>query len=927
MKKFLSSFILAGFLGGLVSLLLFAEAKAQLDFFTFFIPYPADILDDQFDERRANPPTTGAIDLLDDIILTTISISIHENGTLIYYDHWEDGVDPDSKKPTQTSTEIWGDGIDANGKPPGFSQDILNSGSIIVLRNEVPTPRDENVLLFDGGDKLVAEEGPIAVTLAVWPIDDDGEVNPPPPPDDPEPGIRFAGAWELYPTNKWGFEYIAPIGENLAGQRAGFSVVGLNVQAAVDNTQVNIDINGDNIPEFSQTLNQGENFTRVSGINSGTRITADGGPIQVHIFSSDPARSYEARAYTLTPIEQWGDQLLAPRSTDGDFWIYNRHTSPLTLTVRQKAATDTLIIPPQSTGKYPNGSGLIDLDGTNGLATGLYFSSTDGRDFYGIAALDQRDAQDWGYAVLPVEALSSQTLVGWGIGNNNSPPGPVPDGTGFESRIYVTALQDTVIYADYDNNPNTPNTPFPVSALEEVEITDPDYDLTGTFLYTEDGTEFLAVWGQDEDADPRNPSIDVGTSLVPFPSLLIQKTVDPLVKDIDCTGTTTVGDTIRYRLKYFNSGLNDIEPVFLSDDLPGEVEYIEGSTTVNGNSISDVSGNDPFPLATNNGYSLGTLERRSTGEVTFDATVINLNFPSHLIVNQTVISSTDGGKIQSDFALIFTPVASVTETLYELDTKLVSSTSGQVASGDTITLSLTITNTGSLTITSFPLEYLFDESYLTFEGASPEPNSISGGILSWTNIISSFGNLTRNQPVSIILNFIVRDNLPPDAKFTTLEAAGTGKGQFSDGSAVPACSDARQLVFGEIITPTPSETPNITSTPDTTSTPINTTSTPDTTPTLNTTPTPNVTPTPNNRNDDNGNNTPAPPPSPPGTTPLPTGGTPVAEANPNTDPSPPLPVILLPETGLEPPKSDPRLLIILFTLGGSLVWLSYQRRK
>jgi hypothetical protein len=212
MKRFFSVTFLAAFCAALLSLLMLleaAETQAQIDAFTFFIPYPADILDDQFNEGFDFTQNNNfTADLIDDDIITTIAIAILSDNTIIYYDHWENGLQEnllDSKR-RQKTTEIWGDNDPSNGQPP-TGPDILLKGSI-VLQNRVPVPRNKDRILFDGGDKLTAVGGGIAVTLAAWPLHQKN--------NDPTIEILYAGAWELYSTSRWGTRFLIPIGENLA---------------------------------------------------------------------------------------------------------------------------------------------------------------------------------------------------------------------------------------------------------------------------------------------------------------------------------------------------------------------------------------------------------------------------------------------------------------------------------------------------------------------------------------------------------------------------------------------------------------------------------------------------------------------------------------------------------------------------------------
>ena len=565
-KRQTSLIALALVLGLFSRLWIFAQAYAQqgrLDAFTFFIPYPAALLDDQFDEgfdhtQVPSPPNPAERDQIGDDIETTISIAVHRTGTIIYYDHWENGLEADLTSPTQITgdarTEVWGDNDASNGIPPTFTTDLLNAGDIITLISEVELDaagsRDSSQVFFDGGDTLTAVGGSIAVTLAVWPIQDPayttvwgGDIR-----------ILYAGAWELYPTNQWGTDYIIPVGEDLDGtganQREGFEVVGFNVQAAIDDTQVQIDLDGDGATDTTVTLDRGEQFTRV-GNQVGIDTTDPGGsdptksvlvgaeirsqdsahPIQVNIFTANPDNIWEARAFTIIPADQWSTQYLAPRSSDGDYWLYNPDRSnSLVVRAQTDSGSTDITIPANSTVKYP-AAGLS-------TATGVLFTNpNDSRPFYGVATLDAADTQDWGYALLPEERLTTQALVAWGPSHR-----PPPAGAGNESRVYVTAGSNTTVYVDHDSD-GTADDNFGVSPRAEVSIIDSvtgNLDMTGAYLYTTDTVPFVAAWGQDENAPDALPSIDVGTSIIPLSSLNLQKTVE-LIDEADCTGSISDG--------------------------------------------------------------------------------------------------------------------------------------------------------------------------------------------------------------------------------------------------------------------------------------------------------------------------------------------------------------------------------------------------
>jgi uncharacterized repeat protein (TIGR01451 family) len=769
------------------------NAGGQIDAFTFFIPYETNQLDDQFNIGQSTS------NLIDVDIETIISIAVHRDGAVIYYDQWEDGLESNLALPSQFSTLAWGDGDPTNNTTnlaPGVqvigipANDILTAGTVITLRNVVVLPRDPAQLFFDGGDTLTSVGGAIAVSLTFWTY-----------PTPPNPGILFTDAWELYPTNRWGTDYRIPIGEDLgsngSNQRGGFSIVGLNVQAVEDGTSVAIDLDGNGpAAPVTPTLNQGQQFNVIQGVRTGARVQASA-PVQVHIFAANPTSTYEARGFTMAPFDQWTNDYLAPRSSDGDFWLYNPDSSDLQVNAETTAGTTTITILANGTAKFP----VVGLS----TATGTRFRSIDGRRFYGLAALDAADAQDWGYALLPFNRLATQTLIGLGLGNYPIPPGPGNGGTGFESRIYVTAVGTTTIFVDYDNN-GIADATFPVAPLQEVSITDPnDFDMTGAFLYTIDGTPFASVWGQDESADPALPSIDAGTGIVPLPSLLLQKTF-AIAEDVDCTGSVTVGDTVLFKLQYFNVTANAVRNVFVADTLPGRVTYVSNTTFLNGALIPD-NGTTPFPLD-EGGYNVGQVERFSAGSITFTVRIDDGIAP---IINRAEVRSEDL-PLGSDSVIVFTSTQAGAP-LYQIGNTIVDPPDGVATSGQMVTSSLIITNTGSETISTFPVQDIYEAQYLTFQSAASPPNVTAPGQLNWNDLTDIFGDLAPGAVANLTVTFVVND-LPGTVTETVVRAVGAG-GTLTNGAILPMCSGLATLSIRppDTPTPTPTNTPTATSTP------------------------------------------------------------------------------------------------------------------
>jgi uncharacterized repeat protein (TIGR01451 family) len=847
-------------LGLFASLLIFTQTNAtHQDAFTFFVPYPADDLADFF---RAGGQQPGGFTVTG--VENIISISVLRDGSVIYYDEWEDELEPNLFVPVQPSTQVWGDGDTSNGVAPTVRQpnvdDSLFAGDVMALRNVVPVPRDRANLFYDGGDKISSAGGAIAVTLAAWP--------------QPDGGILFAGAWELYPSSRWDPNYVIPVGENVPRPQGGFDIVGLSVQAGDDGTVLQV-VNGDGTPIASNVVrNQGERFTVVSGVLAGAEVHASA-PVQVHIFTKDPTSTFEARAYTMLPFDQWGNDYLAPRSSDGDYWLYNPDSADLRVVVQTEVDSQTITIPGNSAGRYPP---LPDPVLTP--RTGAHFTSTDGRPFYGIAALDANQDQDWGYALLPIGNLTTQALVGWAPADWPPPPGPDNGGPGNESRVYVTALVTTTIDVDYGGGRIAS---VVVSPLAEQDITDPvDFDMTGARLYTTDGEPFIAVWGQDESAPLALPSMDLGTNIVPLRAPSIQKTYALVQAGYNC-GTVSQGNIVQFQLQAFNDSSMPIPDAIVGDTLPAGVMYVPGSTVRDGSPVSDDSSGSPFPLD-EEGLDIGTLDGLGVTTITYDAVIEDAG----TFTNQAEFVSPQGADPASvDLSLPFRVEG------YEVDKTLIGP-SGVVSPGQVITFDLTITNidTGTVTITSLPLRDTYDQNYLSYRpgSASVPPDNVVAGEISWNDLTLALGDLPPTTTMQVSLSFDVVDPIPPDVISTTNVALAEGVQDSEGRTQAIMCGDA-SVSFA---VPTPTSTPTSTPTPTPTSTPTPRAATPKS----RTTPTsPTATPTP-----------------------LTTISTPTATPTP--------PVLFLPETGAEHSSTLPWWsLALLPGLGLVVGWVVYRQRK
>jgi uncharacterized repeat protein (TIGR01451 family) len=579
----------------------------------YFVPFDDDDLWTLFAEINDD----GAIGqcLFDSSTSSTlnsfISVTSSSDGTILYYDHWEDGYDTDPLVPGPT-TEVG----------------VIDAGVTQTFNDLVATPRVTATLLYDGRDRITVLGEPVSVIRAVYPV---------------APGEVLAGAWEVPEVSDWGQSFVAVIGEDLdfngAGVADDFDYVGLQIMAAQANTQ--IWVNGTLVTTtvragatfFIDGENNGPGF---GGVDSGDVITATA-PIQVQMLGAACDQPLSARAYTLQPVDTWYNNYWAPvpdfteeatwcaidqdvpppiDDRDTDLYIHNPHPYPITVTFDDGGvgAPIPLTVPPTTTISILailNNPATFNRDLNDTMGAHLYGDET----FWGMSVIDSisgntavqstSQVNDWGYSLIPVNKLSSQVILGWAPGN--SLPRPTGDDNG--SLAFVSALTDTVIYVDFaqDGLPDAfdingdgdaddfdvffnPNFDEPTSddgvslvAGQVLRVADPnDNDLTGAIIYALDlGNKIAVAWGQDPcRADRALPFLDMGYTVLPHPIPSLSKESE-LAVDADMTGDVSPGDTISYTIVLHNNGLGPLTNAVLTDTIPYiYTDFIVGSLVV-----------------------------------------------------------------------------------------------------------------------------------------------------------------------------------------------------------------------------------------------------------------------------------------------------------------------------------------------------------
>nr|MDJ0691114.1 hypothetical protein [Xenococcaceae cyanobacterium MO_188.B32] len=459
---------------------------------TFYIPLP---------EADIQTALRNLYSSVGSTINSVISITATGDGSFIYYDHWEDGYESDISNPTQSTTEIWGDGDLTNGIAPGTSNDLLNAGDVISLENTVSVPRNSNSseIKFDGRDKIASSKA-IAVTRSAWAT---------------SPGSVLAGAVEVYDTAKYGTSFEVPVGEDIASNSV-FQYTSLLVTAAQDSTTINVDRDGDGSSDITQILNEGETYFVNGGVNAGATLTADN-PVQAQLITGDIGAFYESRWFTLYPRGQWSNSYYSPVGTTvssdpAKVFIYNPNSSAITVNYDTLNGTGSFSVPARQAGQPVE---LYSFEMPANSGAHFYTAS---EPFFAISAIDADTSanatHDWGFSLVPESNLTPTAVIGWGPGSSTL--------TKNGSPVWVTAVDATRIYIDYDGDSTTGNLTDPngdkydehydISKLESATFFDDvnnDNDQTGMRIYTTDGTNLTAAWGQDPArASPGNPYLD-----------------------------------------------------------------------------------------------------------------------------------------------------------------------------------------------------------------------------------------------------------------------------------------------------------------------------------------------------------------------------------------------------------------------------------
>ena len=632
-------------------------------------------------------------------ITTYSAIVVSLDGGIIYYDHFEDGYEPDIDTPVQASTEIWGDGNSTNGFPPGDPADILSAGEVIILTATIDTTSPA-AADFDAGDKI-GSTVPITFSRSAWAAGTQ---------------TLLAGAVEQLSTLSWGTSYTVPVGEDTVGGTDDlFEVVGASITAAKNGTLVTVDKDGPggSPADAAVPLNEGQAYLVTSGLQMGATITSNQ-PIEVVLLTGDECEAWESRWYRLVKDSDYGSSYYSPTGTTSAestaVYLFNPSTSS-SISVHWETSlgaggSSPVTVPARgvSTVTVPDNQGAR-----------FYTTGATPATFAGVAALEVRPtgyngSHDWGFTLVPEGQLRQQVQVGLGLGKDPTKVTP-----GNHSPVWLTADYPTGsmssgsidVCVDYNGDKSGPlssggiahDVLLTVSPLTSTKILDPDGDQSGTFLWVCDGSDAIiaTTWGQDpEGSTPTgSPALDAGTTVPAFPDAVALKD-GILADDVGGDGQFDIGDTIEYTIRIDQAGNLPVPAgaFSVSDLLPlSEVSYVPGTSFYSPPSgptvaVADDSGagQTAFPFDTNPAaYSIPDVIPVGGSVSLIYRVIINAQPASGTILNKATLNGPGGEiQLQTDFEVIIG--AKIGDTIF-IDTNGNGTfNAGEGVTGVTITL-------------------------------------------------------------------------------------------------------------------------------------------------------------------------------------------------------------------------------------------------
>lgn len=584
------------------------------------------------------------------------SISVTYPGTVLIYDHWEDGYESNILFPAQSTTQIWGDGDLTNGVAPGYPYDLIPAGAYIELDNTFAWNRTSSTVVYDGKDKIWTSS-----VVSITKVSGDGSAS--------VFGLQSTKT-NVPDASKTGQTFVLPFGEDVNVTNV-FRYTGVFVHAIEDGTQVTLNYNPANpaATVTSPVLNEGQvwfydgtagtpgvasNVNNANDIKKGAVITSDK-PVGVNmVFGGIDA--FGTRNIPVYPAEFYGSAYMSPvYSTNTANPVYGYFVNPnagtITINWTRSAGSPT--------------SGSFTIPGNYGLATfnmnvasGTRFESDGGEPYTAVTIVDDPatsstgtggSTYDWAFPMIALHRLTNFGTLGWAPGNSNGST------TENYQPIWVTPIEDARVYVKYDGDITTGDPAkqitdegsaqsayydvyYDLTALQAQLIYGPNGDNSGIAVFTNDvdPNKLAIAWGERPfDGTPTGtPALDVGYVVEP-------KCLQKMILAVDDRVYTARNTPITIDVASNDQGyLITIDPTSVNTDyLQGPAN---GSITLNPDGTITYTPNIGFIGYDQFEYSIcGAAPNTNT----CDVATVYVSVPCDLIPGQNIVK----GTVYSDF--------------------------------------------------------------------------------------------------------------------------------------------------------------------------------------------------------------------------------------------------------------------------------------
>jgi uncharacterized repeat protein (TIGR01451 family) len=277
------------------------------------------------------------------------------------------------------------------------------------------------------------------------------------------------------------------------------------------------------------------------------------------------------------------------------------------------------------------------------------------------------------------------------------------------------------------------------------------YECTRTNV-TADFTNVAVVTG----TPPSGPVVtdtDTADVVVLVPSILVGKQVTP--------GWAAPNMPFTYTIRITNTGQVTFTNTTLTDTLPPEFNYITGSGSPSDPDSTTGSVSTGLTLAWQN---LGTLNPSASIDVSFAVTVTP--GVTGTFINAVTATGITPITVVSDTAdvpvIIDDPAVVIDKQVVGIDR--------DILAPNYVTFTIVITNVGPSAIGELPMVDHYDPFYLTFDSATPAPDSVDpfGGVLTWNDLTGPAPNgFNRNLPIGDSFSITTIFRIAHDINVTT----------------------------------------------------------------------------------------------------------------------------------------------------------------